>query len=101
VQDYHLEIGNAEHRGAGGVLASYTHIVNLSLAVVPSVNSQLLISLSLSEVEGTSLEPLRIGAITMLGVKVVDDIVRLARSECLPSDVLLLIRDDVGQVRDV
>jgi hypothetical protein len=37
----------------------------------------------------------------MLGVKVVDDIVRLARRECLPSDVLLLIRDDVGQVRDV
>ena len=41
-----------------------------------------------------------IGAVTILGIKVVDDIVRLARSERLPGDVLLLIRDHVGQVRD-
>ena len=99
MQDYHLEIGNAEHRSAGGVLASNAHIVNLSLAVVRSVNSQLLISLSLSEVEETCLKPLIIGAVTMLGFNVVDDIVRLAGSKRLPSDVLLLIRDDVGQVR--
>ena len=91
MQDYHLEVGNAEHRGAGGILASYTHIVNLSLAVVQSVNSQFLISLSLSEGEDTSLKPLIIGAVSILGVKVIDDIVRLAWSERLPSDVLLLI----------
>ena len=60
MQDYHLEIGNAEHRSAGGVLASNAHIVNLSLAVVSSVNSQLLSSLTLSKFEDTCLKPLRI-----------------------------------------
>jgi hypothetical protein len=42
-----------------------------------------------------------IDAITILGVKVVDDVVRLAGSERLPGDVLLLIRDHIGQIRDV
>ena len=101
MQYYHLEVGNAEHRSAGGVLSSYTHIINLSLAIVPCVNIKLLISLSLSEVEDTSLKLLIIGAITMLDVKVIDNIVRLAWSKCNPSDVLLLIRHHVGQVRDV
>jgi hypothetical protein len=79
---------------------SYAQIVNLCLIVVLCVNSQLLISLSLSEVEDTGLKPLRIEPVSILGVKVVDYVVRLAWSECLPSDIQLLIRDYIGQVRD-
>jgi hypothetical protein len=101
VQDYHLKVGDAVHRCARGVLSSNAHIINLSLAVDPRVNTQLLISLPLSEVEDTSLKTLRIGAITILGVKVVDNVVRLAGSESLPSDILLLIRHHIGQVMDV
>jgi hypothetical protein len=101
VQDHHLEVGNAEHRCARGVLSSDAQIINLCLPVVLCVNTQLLISLSMSEIEDTGLKPLIIGAVSILGVKVVDDIVRLAGSERLPSDVLLLIRHYVGQVRNV
>jgi hypothetical protein len=68
MQDYHLKVGDAEHRCTRGVLSSNVHIVNLSLAVVLRVNTQLLISLSLSEVEDTSLKTLRIGPITIQGV---------------------------------
>jgi hypothetical protein len=39
MQDHDLEEGDAEHRCARGVLPSYTHFVNLSLAVVLSVNT--------------------------------------------------------------
>jgi hypothetical protein len=91
VQDHHLEIGCAGHRCSRGVLPSYAQIINLSLAVVLRVNTKLLVSLTLSEVEGTSLKPLIIGAVRIQGVKVVDDIVRLAGSERLPGDILLLI----------
>ena len=101
MQDHHLEVGNAEHRCARGVLSSDAQIINLCLPVVLCVNTQLLISLSMSEIEDTGLKPLIIGAVSILGVKVVDDIVRLAGSERLPSDVLLLIRHYVGQVRNV
>ena len=100
MQYHHFEVGKGRHRCARCVLPSYAHFVNLSLAVILCVQAQLLISLSLSEVEDTGLKPLRIRAITILGVKVVDYVVRLAGSEGLPSDVLLLIRDHVGQVRD-
>ena len=91
MQDHHLEIGCAGHRCSRGELPSYAQIINLSLAVVLRVNTKLLISLTLSKVEGTSLKPLIIGAVRIQGVKVVDDIVRLAGSERLPGDVLLLI----------
>ena len=100
MQDHHLEIGYAEHRCSRGVLPSYAQIINLCLAVVLCVNTHLLISLTLSEVEDTGLKPLIIGAVTILSFKVVDDIVRLAGSEYLPSNVLLLIRYYVGQVRN-
>jgi hypothetical protein len=67
MQYYHLEVGNAEHWCARCVLPSYAHIVNLGLAVVSSVNTQFLNSLSLSEVEDTGLKLLRIRAIASLG----------------------------------
>jgi hypothetical protein len=101
MQDYHLKVGDAEHRCTRGVLSSDAHILNLSLAVVLRVNTQFLISLTLSEVEDTILKTFRIGAITIQGVKVVDDVVGLAWSERLPCDVLLLIRHHIGQVMDV
>ena len=83
MQDYHLKVGNREHRCARGVLSSNAHIVNLSLAVVLRVNTQLLISLPLSEVEDIGLKTLIIGPITILGFKVVDNVVRLAGSEAV------------------
>jgi hypothetical protein len=101
MQDYNLKVGDAVHRCARGVLSSNAHIVNLSLAVVLRVNTQLLISLPLSEVEDIGLKTLRIGPITILGFKVVDNVVRLAGSESLPSDILLLIRHHIGQVMDL
>jgi hypothetical protein len=101
MQYHHFEVGKGRHRCARCVLPSYAHFVNLSLAVILCVQAQLLISLSLSEVEDTSLKLLRIGAITILGFEVINDVVRLARSESLPCDVLLLIRHHVGQVRNV
>jgi hypothetical protein len=91
VQYYHLEVGNALHRCSRGVLPSYDHIINLNLRIVHSVNTKLLITLTLSKAEDTSLKLLRIGAVKILGVKVVDDVVRLTGKERLPSDVLLLI----------
>ena len=100
MQDHHLEVCYAGHWCSRGVFTSYAQIINLSLVIVLRVNSQLLIFLSLSKVEYTGLKPLRIGSVSILGIKVVDNIVRLARSERLPCDVLLLIRDNIGQVRD-
>jgi hypothetical protein len=91
MQDYHLKVGDAGHRCARGVLPSNAHIVNVGLSVITSVNTQPFISLSLREVEDTSLKLLRIRAITILGFEVVNDVVRLARSESLPSDYLLLV----------
>ena len=41
-----------------------------------------------------------IGSVTILSVKVVDDVMRLARSERLPSDILQRIRHHIGQVRN-
>ena len=68
MQYHHFEVGNAEHRCARCVLPSYAQIVNFSLAVVSGVQTYFLISLSLREVEDIGLKPLRIGAITILGV---------------------------------
>jgi hypothetical protein len=101
MQDYQFEVRKALHRSSRGVLSSNAHFINLSLAVVLRVNSHVLFSLPLSEVEDTSIKFLRIGTVTILGVKVVDDVERLTGNERLPSDVLLLIRHHVGQVRNI
>jgi hypothetical protein len=100
MQDYHFEIGDAGHRCAKGVLAYNAHIVNLSLAVVSSVNTQLLISLTLIEAEDIIIKILIIRPINLLGFMEVDYLMRLAGNERLPSHDMLLIRDDVGKVRD-
>ena len=101
MQDYHFEVGNACHRCARGVLAYNTHIVNLSLSVVSCVNTQLLISLTLSKVEDIIIKILIIRPINLLGFKVIDYLMRFTGIEGLPSHDMLQIRDDVLQVRDV